>query len=140
MINDYELSNEDLIILISNLNSEIKNELFNDINNPKMYLSLKTLLGFNIIDDRLDKFYYMCCYGNMDILYDTLLMFRLNIFKDEDINNNLDSIYPIEFIDHDIYYERIKNNLNTKEYIHEVRKAFNLRYIENRRALKKIKY
>ena len=103
-----------------------------------MYLSLKTLLGLNIIDDRLDKFYYMCCYGNMDILYDTLLMFRLNIFKDEDINNNLDSIYPIEFIDHEIYYERIKNNLNTKEYIHEVRKSFNLRYIENRRALKKM--
>ena len=121
--------------MINNITNDdyIKNVLVDNIDYPRLDISLLTLDYYGIVDDYLSYFYLFACNNDTKKFFYTITIFRLGIFSKEEILNNLESDNIIPFIDDTItvdekdrYHYRF-DYYKWRKYLYSLKESFNNR-------------
>ena len=105
----------------------------------KYIFVIKELDYFDIIGDRIYKLFHYCCNDDLNILDETMMLFRFGAFSQDEIINNLETDEPIPFIDSSINYEDVDNDKISmyKNYIFKTRESYYRRKFDQNKTLKR---
>jgi hypothetical protein len=91
--------------------------LLKKIEDDNFNCSLEILYNYQIVGNRLNKLYEEACLSNDKYYDDTLELFRLELFAQNEIIKNLDSEVVISFIDQAKFKGWIDSTLNQNNIV-----------------------
>lgn len=105
----FEKKQMDVIINMAEGNIGAVNVLIELLNSPGGFMDILFCDALNIRGTKLYMLHNDCCGRDNEKFKITLSMFRNGVFSKDDIQNNLNLVRAIPFIDDDIVMENISN-------------------------------
>lgn len=100
-----KMNDEEMIITLTGGLSSSYNVLESLKEEPEFYMYLRELDALDIIGDRIYKLYHYCCNDNKVLFRISMRLFRLGVFNQEEILNNLNKDTPVAFFDPYVEYD-----------------------------------